>query len=734
MKNRFFWIFVIIATALTYVGCVITASDASPTTLSLDALTPIIAWISDLGRPFNEQGYPLFAYSGACVCTVLLLMGLQLRSGVQNLLFACAIFAVGAQLLLIDSTLVATLSSLLQLSPTTGSSPDTRIILGSSCYVISALLFILASRRPTFPDPFSLAQHQRERFSAYDCVLLLAVFCVAVVIRMYALNHILNYFEGEMSPYSAAGTSLVGMLYAHEGWWGPWAPLGYLYYLPIYLTTKLFGTTLVALRLASVIVGLLTIPLVYILGARLGGKFGGHCSAIIYSLNFLHIGWHRSDIYPHGATTWPSILLCLCLLNAATSGRVLWAAATAFMMGLSWHQYPSGQSAVMIPIVAIALCWLFNRSTKKIPIRQALVTGSGVLLWAAGLPLTYYVITGAVKFANPFNLTGNRTIWGEAGTAVSPLRMAVLTIERSLLHLGYVFEGMFFRARHIFHQEWLSYQAGFSSRTVGWLVLAFAVIGLFCLLRFRKRIESCVMFGWMAAAVMPGILSSVPYPKRLSTLYPAIDITAGIGLATLWYATTLGGRAWRLYLGQISVIVASLAWLTFTTHFWFSKRFFPTGEPPENAVAAQLAAAITPRTIVLAELTRGYEAGKYLYLMMDYLTAPENRPNLWLQTSSGEVRSFLESPINFEKAIESRLPYIWTKLRDQIEETVAFQDWQDILFVLQRGDPSSTPNDQLIQAVIARCSNPTVSDLSPSQENWNSLVLIRCPYSDFKNR
>ncbi len=734
MKRNLFWIFVVFAAALTYLGCFIAVQDASPTTHSFQALAPLVQWLSLLGTSFNQNGYPVFAYCAGCVCFVLALMGIQTRSIPQNLVFCAAIFAVCGQIFMIDKTLVATLANSIGF-PLDPSAPSLiNIYLGAGCYLLSALFFFIGSRGSAFPNPFELAERSPKNFTLLDFSLLLAVFCVAIVLRMYAINHLLNYFEGEISPYSAAGTSLVGMLYAHEGWWGPWAPLGYLYYLPIYLTTSLFGTTLVALRLSSVVIGLMTIPIVYVLANRMAGKVAGHTAAAIFSLNFLHLGWHRSDIYPHGATTWPSIIMCWCLIKASETRSLGWAAAVAFMMGLSWHQYPSGQSAVMIPIVAIAISWFFNRSTKLFSKTQALVTSGGVLLWAAGLPATFYLVTQRFKFVNPFDLTGNRTIWGEAGETVSRWKIAWLTIEKSLTHLFYVFEAMFVRARHVFHQEWLPHQPLFHHRTVGWLVLAFAVLGVFTLVRFRKRFETSVMFGWMIAALMPGILSSVPYPKRLSTFFPAIDITAAIGIATLCHVAVLGGRAWRQYVGYISVVASSLVFLVFTTYAWFSGRLFGYGEPVEHSVAAELRRAITPGTLVLTDLTRGYEAGKYLYLMMDHLTEPSNRPNMWVQSSPSEIQSFLSQPADFKRMLTTRLPYVWTKLRDQLDETIEHKDWSHVLFVLQRGETQSNLNAPVIEAIKSRCSTPIVSDIGPPSHDWNSLILVKCSYADFANR
>jgi hypothetical protein len=312
--------------------------------------------------------------------------------------------------------------------------------------------------------------------------------------------------------------------------------------------------------------------------------------------------------------------------------------------------------------------------------------------------------------------------------------IAWLTIQKATLHFGYVVEAMFFRARYVFHQEWLPHQPLFYHRTVGWLVLSFATIGLLMLLKHRKRFESCVMFAWLIAALTPGILSSVPYPKRLSSLFPAIDILAALGLATLLCAVTLGGRRWRRGVAIIATSVGLVIFTCFDSYAWFSGRLFSYGEPPENAVAAELTKAITPHTVVFAELTAGYESGKYLYLLMDHLTDPANRPNMWIQSNLREIDSFLDKPSRIERFIGGKLPYLWTRLRDQLTETTEYQNWTDVLFILQRGEGEIAAHQAVLARCKAACANPVVVEVPAQSQAWNSLTLVRCPYAEIMHQ
>lgn len=100
-------------------------------------------------------------------------------------------------------------------------------------------------------------------FGWSEAGVLSTVTVLAAFFRFYALNRVINYFEGELSLYMVAATSVRGMIHANVADGGPWAPLGYFYYLPIFVTTRCFGTTVLAVRLASAAVSMLTVPLFY---------------------------------------------------------------------------------------------------------------------------------------------------------------------------------------------------------------------------------------------------------------------------------------------------------------------------------------------------------------------------------------------------------------------------------------------------------------------------------------
>jgi hypothetical protein len=693
-------------------------------------ITPTVNLVKSL------DGYSGRGFGGVAAIAViaLLTIGLSTKERSVRSIFYATICAVIGQFFLVNRELCALIGRYLGLFATNPIYSPNReeawlaITCGVFFYCLALILFIRATKREHL-DTYDFGRADSARYGGLDAILLLSACAVGLIFRTYALNVIADSFEGELSPYSAGASSLKGMLLANRGTNGPWSPLGILYYLPIFLTTKVFGTTLVALRLSSALVGVLTIPLVYLLAARLSGRIGAILASALFALNCLHIGWSRTDIHPHGVTTWPALLMCWFLIKAYDTKKLAWACGVALMMGLSWHQYPSGQSAVVAPIIAIILFWLTNRRTLPLTRTQTTLVATGLALWAIGLPFSYWLADGRWQFINPFTLTGPRALWGHEGQPLSQFEIFTLVITNALKHLWDVIQGIFYRQPYIFHQEWLPYTDSVLGRTVAWLEVPFSVLGFLIIVRSIKSFESAVMLAWIIAAILPGILSEHAYPKRLSTLFPAIDIVAAIGMASLiHYGITESRSKWRGLIGATAFVSIFATYAAFTSWSWFSGRYWRYGLPAEIAFAERLKESITPGTIVIADLNRSYEAGKYLYLTLDHLADPRNRPNIWLPATTPVVPYLIKNPNLAQAHFSGTMPYLWTKLREQVKETAAHTEWKRVLFVIQEGPEDRSENINNVQLASTRCTTPNISRITRERSALNTLVLIECSF------
>jgi len=724
-------LFLILATALTALGFYLAALDDSANQLALVALQPVAGRLIKLGNIlFRFRGENMLALLPVII-VALVVTGVRFKKPGHNLFALGLILAFTAQWALINQNLIFALSQGAREGDAVSSA--TQMVIGCSMvgYALALLCFYAAFRKEQPRESLAERGVSDSSFTLRDGAVLLGIFLVALFFRLYAINHIFNSFEGEVASYSAGATSLEGMFLANKGVSGPWSPLGILYYLPIYLTTKLFGTTLLALRMSSALVGVFTIPLMYLLARRIGGKQVGFIAAMLLALNALHIGWGRTDIYPHGVTTWPVLLLCWLLIRAADTRKVIDAVWVALVMGLTWHQYPSGQSSVAIPVFAIGIYWLVNRFKSPLRGTQLAWVGVGVLLWLIGLPLSYYCADKTIIFMNPFNLTGRRALWGEVEGGLSTFQIVLMVINKASQQFYDVLQGIFYKVPYLFHQDFIPFIPDFHMRTVAWMIVPFVCAGLFIVLRSIRSFESAVIIAWLMAAILPGIMSEHAYPKRLSTFFPALDLLAALAIALyLAYARETKQR-WRRVLAKGSVLACFALSIVFGASAWFSGRDWKYGEPPEVFAAAEMAKEIQPKTIIIADLLLGYHVGKMTYLLLDALTDPKNRPNFWFAGRVDAIRVAIKDPLHATK-LDNDWIYIWTKLRNQKEESDAFAGWERVVFMIQERPENQDYNKDEIEEVMNRCANPVVRRIESRGTFWLPLVIVSCKVSNLR--
>jgi len=622
-------IFILLTGLATALGFYVASADDVVQQPSLVALKPVVDLLVQYGEAFTLQGpqnLPLFLYG---ILGVVIATGFRIRKPRWNAFTLGLLLAFVGQWVMINVSLIFDLKFRLLPNAPDDVAGNLAMAIGGGLYLLSILAFFCAFRRE---DPMSALVERSKQdgaFSLRDAVVLFGIAALALFFRLYAINVIPDKFEGELACFSAGATSFDGLFLANKGVAGAWAPLGILYYLPIYITTKLFGSTLVALRMSSTLVGIFTIPFMFLLGRRIGGKQMGFLAAMLLALDTLHIGWGRTDIHPHGVTTWPSLLLCWLLLQAFDSRKMIDALWVALAMGLTWHQYPSGQGAVAIPIFAVGIYWLCNRFSFPLRWTQLPLLVVGMAIWFVGLPLSYYYPEKEIVLKNPFNLTGPRAVWGGAEGAQSSFDVALLVVQKAYEHFWDVIQGLFYKVPYLFHQDIVPTIPNFNIRSISWVVMPLAVAGFFIIIRSIKRFECAVLLAWMLAAILPGIMSESAYPKRLSSFFPALEMLAALALTRYSLFVQSTRQLWRRGLLGLAVTVTFACYIVWASNAWFAGRGeFKYGEPYEVYAAEEMAKEIKPKTTIIADLVLGYHIGKMTYLLIDPLTNPENRPNL----------------------------------------------------------------------------------------------------------
>jgi 4-amino-4-deoxy-L-arabinose transferase-like glycosyltransferase len=99
-----------------------------------------------------------------------------------------------------------------------------------------------------------------------------------------------------------------------------------------------FGSTPIALRMMSILVGAITLGLTYLLAAQLSGSRGaGLAAALLLSVDPTFIFWNRQGIFVTAVTAPIGLAATLCWLHRLQGGSRRWTAAGAFFFGLGLY-------------------------------------------------------------------------------------------------------------------------------------------------------------------------------------------------------------------------------------------------------------------------------------------------------------------------------------------------------------------------------------------------------------
>lgn len=654
---------------VTALATLVAVRDDSQGERSLEALTPVM-WVADeLGWWLLRDPLAWITWVGVVAASLAVVFGTLLwwrrRDGVAGdfppVLLALGLALFG-QILLLNGWIKA----------------------GVIVYVEAIFVVVVAHLMGRRGETDRTAYRGEGPPTYPEAASLLAIGVVAVFFRYYALNRMLDFFEGELSTFMAGATSVQGMLLANIGWEGPWAPLGLLYYLPIWAMTAVAGSTVLAVRLGSAVIGVLTIVVVYLVVRDVLGRTAAVWSAALLAVDTLQISWGRSDMHPHASTAWPGILLYGATVRALGSGATGWYVAVMLLMGLSWHQYPSGQFVVIVPMIAFAVHAARNRGFLRATWRKGMLIVAGAALWILGYPLASFLAVGTPIGPQEYiSMLGPRLLGVSVDVDVEwlPFKDTVFAVVHNAWDLVL---GLFFEAPLVFHQTVIPDVAGLTRRALPWFVVACAVVGLaLCCVRNREK-WSAPLLALVAAGILPAILSDAAWLKRASLLYVALIIVAAVPLAivTDGLIRMLGRKA--RWVGGGLLTVAFLLWSSIWTHLWFSGREFAYGVPAETVIVEALEKHIERNTLLIAALWGDYIEGEIVYLLHDALTERQTAALYITDPLLGEWRTLLAHPREALLKINTELWYwTWLGLYDEMPGIVKHREWSRVVYLIE---------------------------------------------------
>jgi 4-amino-4-deoxy-L-arabinose transferase-like glycosyltransferase len=318
-------------------------------------------------------------------------------------------------------------------------------------------------------------------------------------------------------------------------------------------SAKIFGYSGWAILLPEALAGIAAVWLLYLLVARVFGRWAGLAAALALAVSPVSVSVNRDNN--------PDALLALLLIAAAyvgvravESGRLRTLLLSAVLVGLAFN---TKMLAAMVVVPGLALAYaLFTKLSWR---------RRGVYLAAAGVVLV--AVSGAWIAAVDLTPAASRPYVGS-------------TSDNSALSLAFDYNGL---GRVTGQTGGTSFGGGGGlggafSGTPGWLrllndalgdqgawLLPLAILGgisaLVAAARLRRRRELAaltVVGGWfLAAAVVFSFSSGIIHTYYLSALAPATSALVGIGIVALWR----DARRHALWLGLPLLALALSAWL-----------------------------------------------------------------------------------------------------------------------------------------------------------------------------
>jgi len=216
---------------------------------------------------------------------------------------------------------------------------------------------------------------------------LLLILLLALVLRLISINtHMLWYDESFAVLFAETGVSqmVYGTLAPVDGGAADIHPL--LYYTTLNIWMSIFGQNPVTVRLWSVILGLLTVVLMYAISTRLFSKRAGLVSALIVAVAPFHVQYSQEvRMYSLMGLLLMGVMWCyLQATHKETKHRWLWWGAFGVLAGLSMHT----QQLSAFYLVAIGLVPFIRRNRQDI---IGMIVGAGIafvvyLPWLVNIP------------------------------------------------------------------------------------------------------------------------------------------------------------------------------------------------------------------------------------------------------------------------------------------------------------------------------------------------------------
>jgi 4-amino-4-deoxy-L-arabinose transferase-like glycosyltransferase len=517
---------------------------------------------------------------------------------------------------------------------------------------IAMITYILAALRFDRTISTEVTTTRYEKRYLIKHVLVIPIILIAFALRFHNLETLppLHGDEGEMGLAAVKVLANEAPPLAAVGWMDHPALFHYLQAGPV----AIFGRTGFALRILSMVAGVLCIPLIYILGWRGWGIVAGLAAAWLMAVSHLHIHFSRIGLNNMESTL--AMLLFVTLMTRIRPAHLTLLAVSGLVVGLAQYLYYGSR---VIPLIAFVLLFVLWQK-RMINLKQLAAFGLGALI--AYAPLGTFYVTHPDAF-----MSRSRGVFLLTEQNVKhTMQTDVAFVSRDLLSL--LKEQMNRNLR--FFVKGGDRSAFYSASVPGFDLVTSILfwLGFGLALTRLRRFQEIAVLTWLGLGLLFGgiLTNDAPNAPRLLIVIPVVFLLGGILLQK-------AGKLLSLYPQKFKVLALGLI-LALTGFFNLKIYFhdFASNLPPNNFTSDSIAREIktaepTDDVFLLGLPHLSVKYGTIQFLAGDNavdLADPADIPAL---NGRGLLVIALPDQVDSLEAIEQRIPggILWSRVNQR---------------------------------------------------------------------
>lgn len=357
--------------------------------------------------------------------------------------------------------------------------------------------------------------------TAWEWGLVGVITLIGFGLRYWQITEIPAHVDNDVSLMGTYALNLINAgQYSWIGFSGSEHLLSYDQFLA--WSMRLFGQNHYGLVMFSVLMGTASLPILYLLGRELGGRYVGLIASALLAVSYTNI--HFSRILFGASASFAAILAFYFLFRGLRTRQSVWFALAGVVTGWGLLIYDSSRVTPLIMLSLLIWQGIWRRSTFRAHLANWLILLAGVII-AFGPMLGF-----ALRNFEKFNGRGNSVIlwvpgvWQHETTSYGTTDAAQVVLEqtwRTFLTLQLTGDG--------------SPHFGFPRPMVAPLTAALFILGVaYCLPRL-KYLKYGVGLSWVGLTFMFGgvLTADPPYWPHLNIASSAIALVAALGGVSL---------------------------------------------------------------------------------------------------------------------------------------------------------------------------------------------------------